>query len=86
MKIRLFIQGDAPEMRDIQEVVDRIKESSDIEVETLDIETREGKEVAEVYDIYATPSLLVTTDDGAVINSWIGKVPAEFELKNVVHA
>ena len=86
MKIRIFIRGDAPEMRDAQELSMRIKESSDIEIETLDIEDREGKEVAEVYDITAVPSFLVTTDDGVVINSWVGKVPAEFEIKNVIHA
>lgn len=86
MKVKIFIRGDAPEMRDAQELADRVKESSDIEIETLDIEDREGKEVAEVYDIYAVPSFLVTTDDGVFINSWVGKVPAEFELKNVIYA
>ncbi|MEK7447818.1 MAG: hypothetical protein AAB632_03465 [Patescibacteria group bacterium] len=86
MKLRIFISGDAPEMRDAQELVDRIKETSDIEAETLDIGDREGKEIAEVYDITAVPSFLLTTDDGVVIGSWIGKVPAEFELKNVIYA
>lgn len=86
MKIRIFTQGDAPEMRDALELAERIKESSDIEIETLDIEDREGKEVAEIYDITSVPSYLVTTDDGVLVNSWIGKVPAEFEIKNVIHA
>ncbi len=84
MKLRLFIQGDAPEMRDAQDLCDRIKESCDMEVETLDFDEREGKEVAEVYDIYTTPSFLVTTDDGAVVNSWIGSAPTEFELKGAL--
>lgn len=86
MKLRIFISGDAPEMREAQELVDRVKESSDIETEILDIGDREGKEIAEVYDITAVPSFLLTTDDGVVINSWVGKVPAEFELKNVIYA
>lgn len=86
MKIRIFTMGDAPEMRDALELADRIKQASDIEIETLDIEDREGKEVAEVYDVYSVPSYLVTTDDGVLISSWIGKVPAEFEIKNVIHA
>lgn len=85
MKIKMFLRGDSPEMRDARELARRIKEALDIEAEELDIEEREGKEVAEVYDVYATPSFLVTTDDGVVINSWIGKVPAEFELKGAIN-
>lgn len=84
MKLRIFIEGDAPEMRDAQECGERIKENSNVEIEILDIEDREGKEVAEVYDIYAVPSFLVTTDDGVAINSWIGQMPAEFELKGAI--
>lgn len=85
MKIKMFLRGDSPEMRDARELAARIKEALDIEAEELDVEEREGKEVAEVYDVYATPSFLVTTDDGVVINSWIGKVPAEFELKGAIN-
>lgn len=84
MKLRIFIQGDAPEMRDAKDLADRVKDSVDVDIETLDIEDREGKEVAEVYDITSVPSFLVTTDDGAFINSWIGRVPAEFELKGAI--
>lgn len=86
MKIRLFIQGDAPEIRDAQDLCERIRESSDVEIETLNIEEREGKEVAEVYDITAVPAFLVTTDDGMVVNSWIGTIPTEFELKGAASA
>ncbi|RJO61402.1 hypothetical protein C4544_02695 [candidate division WS5 bacterium] len=81
----MFIRGDAPEMRDARDLAERVKGALDVEVEELDVEEREGKDVAEVYDIYATPSFLVTTDDGVVIHQWIGKIPAEFELKGAVN-
>ncbi|MDO8507973.1 MAG: hypothetical protein Q7S53_05425 [bacterium] len=86
MKLRIFIQGDAPEMRDAKDLADRVKDSvvDNVDIETLDIEDREGKEVAEVYDITTVPSFLVTTDDGVFINSWVGKIPAEFELKGAI--
>lgn len=86
MKVRIFLQGDSPETRDAEDLVSRIQEAVDIEVEKLDIESREGKEVAEVYDITATPSFLVTMDNGVVLGSWIGKVPAEFEIKEAINA
>ncbi len=81
MILRVFIHGDGPEMREAKDIVERLKETSDIEAEILDAEDREGKEVAKVYDIYTTPSFLLTTDEGVILNSWIGRLPAEFELK-----
>lgn len=86
MKVRVFIRGDAPEMREALSLVDTIKQASDVETEVLDIDEREGKEVAAVYDIYAVPSFLVVTEDGIPVSQWIGKIPAEFELKNVIYA
>lgn len=85
MKIRIFVKNDTLEMRQVEELIQRIKDSSDIEIETLDTDEREGKEVAEVYDIYDTPSFLVVTDDGVMVDSWIGKIPAEYELKAAIN-
>jgi len=87
MKLRIFISGDAPEMREAEELKNRIADITvnDIEAEVLDIQDREGKEVAEVYDVTATPSVLLTTDEGVVIETWIGKIPAEFELKMAIN-
>jgi len=85
MKLRIFISGDDPEMRDALDVGERMKET-ECEVETYDAQEREGKEIAEVYDFYAFPAFVVITDDGSPINSWIGKIPAEFELKAALNS
>jgi 3-deoxy-D-manno-octulosonic acid (KDO) 8-phosphate synthase len=85
MKIKMFLRGDSPETHDAKDLISRIKETVDIEVEELDIEDREGKEVAEVYDIMATPAFLVIADDGMIMGSWVGKLPAEFEVKEVIN-
>lgn len=85
MKIRMFIKNDDPKNQRLFDLEKVIKETSDCEVEILDVESREGKEVAEVYDIYAFPGVIATTDDGVVLNSWIGKVPAEFEIKEILN-
>ena len=82
--MRVFTQGDDPEVREAKDLANRIKDDYGVHVEFLDTENRNGKEVAEVYDIYTTPSFLITTDEGVVLDSWIGKIPAEFELKGVV--
>ena len=82
--MRVFTYGDDPEVREAKDLANKMKEDYGVHVEFLDIEERNGKEVAEVYDVYTTPSFLLTTDEGVVLNSWIGKIPAEFELKSVV--
>jgi hypothetical protein len=42
-------------------------------VEALNIDTREGAEKAEVYDIVQYPALLAVKDDGAIVKFWQGE-------------
>ncbi len=84
MKLKIFIRGDDSEMRASKEIGERFQKEHDIEPEILDLDERGGKEVAEVYDVTAVPSFIATTNDGMVLGSFIGKIPAEFELQEVL--
>jgi hypothetical protein len=41
-------------------------------VELVSVNTRDGAAMASLYDILAYPSILALSDDGSVLNSWIG--------------
>lgn len=86
MKIMFFTKGDGPEVRDSQDLIDRIQAIKDIEVETVDTETKDGAAISETYDVFATPSFVVVRDDGSVIDSWLGKVPAQFEIERAINS
>lgn len=42
------------------------------DLELLSVDTREGSEKAQMYDILAFPAILVTSNDGSVLNIWAG--------------
>ncbi len=86
MKLRIFIRGDDAEMRASKDLGERFQKEYGIQSEILDLDDREGKEVAEVYDVTAVPSFIAATDDGMVLGSFLGKIPAEFELQEVLRS
>lgn len=49
-------------------------------VETIDVDTREGTAIAELYDVTQYPTVLALSNDGSLLNSWMGKFPLMDEL------
>lgn len=43
-------------------------------VEEKSLDTREGAELARLYDIMSPPGVLALRDDGSVLNSWQGEI------------
>ena len=79
MKAIFFIKKDDYEGEYDLSVVDKLRERG-IEVEVLDKDEPTGSAVANVYDIYSTPSVLVTMENGTVTGSWIGSIPPEADI------
>jgi hypothetical protein len=42
-------------------------------VEEKDPDTKEGAELAKLYDVTSPPAILALKDDGAVLNTWQGE-------------
>lgn len=42
-------------------------------IESLDVDSREGSLKAQVYDVMSYPAVLVIQDNGSLQNSWIGE-------------
>lgn len=85
MKVLVFTKGDGPEMRQALERGKELEEGR-IEVEYYDTEEPDGVSKAQLYDIYSTPSFLVTRDDGALTRMWRGMVPPRSDLEHDARA
>jgi len=51
------------------------------DVVSIDTEEVDGIAKAEIYDIYSTPSVVVTTNEGLFIQGWKGEIPPLSEVK-----
>ncbi|PIZ00568.1 hypothetical protein COY62_01875 [bacterium (Candidatus Howlettbacteria) CG_4_10_14_0_8_um_filter_40_9] len=79
MKVLVFTKGDGPEMRDALDLGKELEDEK-VEVEYLDTEEPEGVSSVELYDIYSTPSFVITRDDGSIVNVWRGTIPPRSDI------
>ncbi|PID31192.1 hypothetical protein CSA80_03905 [Candidatus Saccharibacteria bacterium] len=56
-------------LRDLQKQHDVDKSSLRI----LDVDSKEGVEVARIYDVMLMPAIIVTSNDGGYVCSWAGE-------------
>lgn len=81
MKVLIFTNGEGPEMRDAKDLGAKLEEER-IELEYLDTEDPDGVIKAQLYDIYSTPSFLVTRDDGSLVSMWRGTIPPVSDIEH----
>lgn len=58
--------------RSVYDFTREFESRTGIEVEEMNPESIEGEAFCRTYDVVEYPTLLVTTDDGVVMNSWQG--------------
>jgi ABC-type uncharacterized transport system substrate-binding protein len=68
----------------VQEYINRLKKNN-IEVEVVDVDTREGVATATLYDVVEYPAVLAIEMDGRVIQSWSGQLPLIEEISYYSH-
>lgn len=51
----------------------------------MDLNTRDGSSLASLYDVMQTPSVLVTGDDGQMVNISQGTLPLVNEISYYLH-
>jgi len=81
MKVLIFVKNEELKREELRAITERLEESS-VPVEIIDPDTREGSCVAEIYDVFSTPSLFVTSDNGSVFQSWLGLYPSPSDVIN----
>lgn len=76
MKIIVLYRPRSEFATDVEDFIREFQNRHNINIEVLDMETREGIETATVYDIMQYPAILVTRDDGTLQKNWQGpKLP-----------
>ncbi len=83
MNLKVFYQGDGPEMRYAKDKA-RELESEGYRVEYLDWDDRLTIHQAELYSVMTTPAFLIVQDDGKMVELWQGDLPSVTETKNLM--
>jgi hypothetical protein len=80
MLVKIFTQGDGPEMRDALDFGKRLEEE-DYDVEYLEATEEKIAPQLELYDIYSYPTFVVTRGDGQEIECFRGQIPLARDIK-----
>ncbi len=51
-----------------------------VQLELVDINSRDGSAQAQLYDVFAAPAIILTRDDGAPVASWRHSLPQVDDL------
>jgi transketolase C-terminal domain/subunit len=81
MKIIAFVTSENESNDQLKNISDRLEDNG-FSLDFVNVETREGVDKSQVYDILQTPSIVVTTDDGSVVRSWTGELPTTSDVIN----
>jgi len=84
MIIKLFVKKDCPRCPMAKKVVGELEKEKikEVVVERFDAEEVEGMAEAAYYTVMATPTIVVTDNDGKEVKSWRGETPTLLALKN----
>ena len=81
MKIRILYQANSEHERMVKEYVrDFRKQQATRQVELVDVNTRDGGAMAELYDVVQYPAILALSNEGQLLKSWEGDFPLMNEL------
>ncbi len=82
MKVIILYQPKSEHSRQVEEYVhDFVRaQPTTRKIEAVDVDTREGTALAELYDVMQYPSVIAMRNDGSLLSSWMGKFPLMDEL------
>ena len=73
MKTIILYREHSDHAREVETFISDLKRVSGQDVETLDVDTRDGADFARLYDIVQYPAAVVTRDDGTLQKMWQGR-------------
>lgn len=83
MKVTILYRPSSEYARIVEEFAHDIERQQGVHIELTSLDTREGAATATLYDITRYPAILVTREDGGVVQSWLGE---QLPLMNEVAA
>ena len=72
MSVRVIYKSESEHARAVEEFLHDFEKRTGRTLETVDPDTREGADLCQAYDIVEYPTIIATSDDGQVRNSWRG--------------
>ncbi len=82
MKVKIFTKKTCPKCPAAKELATKLK-SEELEVKLFDLEDPDGLAEASMYDVMATPTIIVTNDEDNEEKSFRGTVPTTEEVITV---
>ncbi len=73
MKVMVIYRPNSEYSRMTEEFLEQLNRDSSIKVQVIDCDSRDGIAMMQFYDIFDKPAILVTQDNGSLLNSWVGK-------------
>lgn len=73
MKVIILYRPNSEYARSVEEFVQEFKVRTGKDIQIIDVDSKEGAEKAKLYDTVQQPAVLVISDDGQLIKSWIGE-------------
>lgn len=83
MRVTILYHPNSEQARSVEDFVHDIEAQQGIKSELLSLDTREGAAMATLYDITRYPAIVVSREDGGVIQTWSGE---QLPLMNEVAA
>jgi len=81
MKISILYRANSEHERNVLDYVrDFRKQQVTRKVNLVDVNTRDGTALAELYDVVQYPAILALGNDGRLLQSWEGDLPLMNEL------
>jgi hypothetical protein len=85
MKTMLLYRPNSDHERQVLDYIRDVKMQTGKEVPTMDVDTKEGIDLCQVYNIMEYPAILVTDNDGHMQNMWTGTFPRIGELSYYIN-
>lgn len=85
MKALLFYQQSELGVAEIE--IDQLERKLDedrLPIEKIDVESRRGSEMAEIYNIMVAPALVLLREDGVAQAEWQSDLPTNDQLQSAI--
>ena len=81
MVLKVFTKKDDPNIEDVLSFTQMLEDEGQ-SIEYYDFDAAESHQLAEIFEIFKTPSFVVTQDDGREVYVWRGEIPSTSDLTN----
>ncbi len=79
MIVTLFYDESQPAIRKVQDL-SRALDASRVQYRSIDADSEEGAAIGELYGIVRRPAVLVTQEDGTLVQLWQNHMPSADEV------